>query len=66
MRNSSVKIVNAVKGFVMRNSSVKIVVLSDGETFELLENCEVVTLPDTVDAGSIDAVEEYLKSRKTR
>lgn len=50
----------------MRNSSVKIVVLSDGETFELLENCEVVTLPDTVDAGSTDAIEEYLKSRKTR
>jgi hypothetical protein len=50
----------------MRNNSVKIVVFSDGETFELLENCEVVTLPDTVDASNTDAIETYLKSRKTR
>lgn len=41
----------------------KIVVLSDGETFDLLENCEVVELPQSVDPNNTDAIEQFLRNR---
>jgi hypothetical protein len=42
----------------------KIVVLSDGETFDLLENVQIIELPSNVDAGDTDSIEEYLRSIK--
>jgi len=49
-----------------KNKPVQIVVLSDGETFDLLENCEMVSLPDTVDASDTEAVEQFLRNRTSR
>ena len=42
----------------------KIIVLSDGETFDLLENATIVELPSSVDASSTESIEEYLRSIK--
>lgn len=42
---------------------MKIVVLSDGETFDLLDNCKVVDIPDDV-SSSTEAIEEFLRNMK--
>jgi len=40
---------------------MKIVVLSDGETFDLLENCKIVDVPEE-HASTTEDVEEYLRT----
>lgn len=40
---------------------MKIVVLSDGETFDLLENCKIVEVPDN-HAESTESIEAYVKA----
>lgn len=42
---------------------MKIVVLSDGETFDVLENCTVIDVPEEYTKTTED-IEEYLKAHR--
>jgi len=42
---------------------MKIIVLSDGETFDILENCTVVDVPEEHSKTTED-IEEYLRTQR--
>jgi hypothetical protein len=47
---------------IVGNKMTKIVVLSDGETFDLLDNVQIVDIPTEIDVTDTAAIEDYLRS----
>jgi hypothetical protein len=42
---------------------MKIIVLSDGETFDVLDNCKIVDIPDGI-IEDTDAIELFLRTMR--